>query len=141
MSFLSPEEKQEIVQAITEAEKNTSGEIRIHIETQSEKPPLERAQEVFFSLGIDKTEAKNGVLIYICVQSKSLTILGDEGINKVVEADFWESTRDLILLHFKNQNFKDGLVQGILKAGERLKTYFPYQSDDVNEISNDISIS
>lgn len=141
MSFLSKEDQQEVIQAITDAEKNTSGEIKVHVETKSEKPPLERAKEVFLSLNIHQTKDKNGVLIYICLTSKSLAIIGDEGINNVVEADFWECTKDLILSHFKKQEYKEGLVNGILRAGERLKTYFPYQSDDTNEISNEISIN
>lgn len=141
MSFLSKEDQQEVIQAITDAEKNTSGEIKVHVETKSEKPPLERAKEVFLSLNIYQTKDKNGVLIYICLSSKSLAIIGDEGINNVVEADFWECTKDLILSHFKKQEYKEGLVNGILRAGERLKTYFPYQSDDTNEISNEISIN
>jgi uncharacterized membrane protein len=141
MPFLTEEEKEQVVQAITEAEKNTSGEIKVHIESQSQKPPLERAMEVFVELGIHQTEARNGVLIYICLQSKQLAILGDEGINNVVEPDFWECTRNLILDHFKNQEYKEGLVKGILRAGKRLKAFFPYQSDDTNELSNDISFN
>ena len=141
MPFLTEEEKEQVIQAITEAEKNTSGEIKVHIESQSQKPPLERAMEVFVELGIHQTEARNGVLIYICLQSKQLAILGDEGINSVVEPDFWECTRNLILDNFKNQEYKEGLVKGILRAGKRLKAFFPYQSDDTNELSNDISFN
>ena len=137
--FLTKEEEQEIVQAIVTAEKNTSGEIRVHIEETSEKPPVERAKEVFSSLEMHKTEARNGVLFYIGVANKGFAILGDEGINNVVEADFWDCTKDLVLEHFKNKEFKKGLVEGILRAGEKLKHYFPYQSDDTNELSNEIS--
>lgn len=137
--FLTKEEEQEIVQAIVTAEKNTSGEIRVHIEETSEKPPLERAKEVFFTLEMYKTEARNGVLFYIGVANKGFAILGDEGINKVVETDFWDCTKDLVLEHFKNKEFKKGLVEGVLRAGEKLKHYFPYQSDDTNELSNEIS--
>ncbi|WP_430400182.1 TPM domain-containing protein [Flavobacterium sp.] len=137
--FLTKEEEQEIVQAIVTAEKNTSGEIRVHIEETSEKPPIERAKEVFSSLEMHKTEARNGVLFYIGVANKSFAILGDEGINNVVEADFWDCTKDIVLEHFKNKEFKKGLVEGILRAGEKLKHYFPYQSDDTNELSNEIS--
>lgn len=137
--FLTKEEEQEIVQAIVTAEKNTSGEIRVHIEETSEKPPLERAKEVFSSLEMYNTEAKNGVLFYIGVANKGFAILGDEGINNVVEADFWDCTKDLVLEHFKNKEFKKGLVEGVLRAGEKLKHYFPYQSDDTNELSNEIS--
>ena len=139
--FLSKAEEQEIVQAIVEAEKNTSGEIRVHIEEHSEKSPLERAQEVFFELNMNETKDKNGVLFYVCVADKKFAILGDKGINEVVEADFWDCTKDTVIANFKEGNFKKGLVEGILRAGERLKKYFPYQSDDTNELSNEISRS
>lgn len=137
--FLTPEEEKEIVHAISVAEKNTSGEIRVHIEAHTEKPPLERAQEVFHALGMDNTEARNGVLFYVGVQDHTFAIIGDEGIDKAVEADFWDCTKDLIIEHFKNKRFKQGLVEGILRAGERLQQYFPFESDDTNELSNEIS--
>jgi len=137
--FLTPEEEKEIVHAIAAAEKNTSGEIRVHIEAHAGKPPLERAQEVFHALGMDATQAKNGVLFYVGVQDHSFAIIGDKGIDDVVEDDFWDCTKDLVIGHFKNKKFKDGLVEGVLKAGERLKKHFPYHSDDTNELSNEIS--
>ena len=139
--FLSKAEEQEIVHAIVEAEKNTSGEIRVHIEEHTEKSPLERAQEVFFELKMDETQDRNGVLFYICVSDKKFAIIGDKGINEAVESDFWDCTKDIVIANFKEGNFKKGLVEGILRAGERLKKYFPYQSDDTNELSNEISRS
>ena len=139
--FLSKAEEQEIVQAIVEAEKNTSGEIRVHIEEHTEKSPLERAQEVFFELKMDETQDRNGVLFYVCVSDKKFAILGDKGINEAVESDFWDCTKDTVIANFKEGKFKKGLVEGILRAGERLKKYFPYQSDDTNELSNEISRS
>ena len=139
--FLSKAEEQEIVQAIVEAEKNTSGEIRVHIEEHTEKSPLERAQEVFFELKMDETQDRNGVLFYICVSDKKFAIIGDKGINEAVESDFWDCTKDTVIANFKEGNFKKGLVEGILRAGERLKKYFPFQSDDTNELSNEISRS
>jgi uncharacterized membrane protein len=137
--FLTKEEEEEIVQAIVVAEKNTSGEIRVHIEETSNKPPIERAKEVFSSLEMYKTEAKNGVLFYVGVANKGFAIIGDEGINNVIESDFWDCTKDIVLENFKNKEFKKGLVEGILRAGEKLKHYFPYESDDSNELSNEIS--
>jgi uncharacterized membrane protein len=137
--FLSKADEQEIVQAIVEAEKNTSGEIRVHIEEHSEKSPLDRAQEVFFELNMNETQDQNGVLFYICVSDKKFAIIGDKGINDAVESDFWDGTKDTVIANFKEGNFKKGLVEGILKAGQRLKHYFPYQSDDTNELSNEIS--
>lgn len=137
--FLTKQDEQEIVSSIVEAEKNTSGEIRVHIEEHSEKSTLDRAQEVFFELKMNETQDRNGVLFYICVSDKKFAIIGDKGINDVVESDFWDCTKDTVIANFKEGNFKKGLVEGILQAGQRLKHYFPYQSDDTNELSNEIS--
>ena len=137
--FLTKQDEQEIVSSIVEAEKNTSGEIRVHIEEHSEKSPLDRAQEVFFELKMNETQDRNGVLFYICVSDKKFAIIGDKGINDVVESDFWDCTKDTVIANFKEGNFKKGLVEGILQAGQQLKHYFPYQSDDTNELSNEIS--
>ena len=137
--FLTKEEEQEIVQAIQIAEKNTSGEIRVHIEKSTSMDTFDRALEVFHLLKMDETQLKNGVLIYLAVENKSFVICGDEGINDLVENDFWDCTKDAMLLHFKKGNFKQGLVDGILRAGERLKTHFPYVEGDENELSNEIS--
>lgn len=137
--FLTKQDEQEIVLSIVEAEKNTSGEIRVHIEEHSEKSPLDRAQEVFFELKMNETQDRNGVLFYICVSDKKFAIIGDKGINDVVESDFWDCTKDTVIANFKEGNFKKGLVEGILQAGQQLKHYFPYQSDDTNELSNEIS--
>ena len=137
--FLSKEEEKDIVEAIIQAEKNTSGEIRIHIEENSQKPPLERAQEVFHHLGMDKTGLRNGVLFYICMQSRTFAVIGDKGINDLVEPDFWDCTKDAVLSSFKEGQYKNGLVSGILRAGERLKQHFPFEKDDTDELSNEIS--
>ena len=137
--FLSPKDEQEIVEAIRTAEKETSGEIRIHIEKTTDLDPYERAKVVFHDLRMDETELKNGVLIYMAVEDKTFAICGDKGINEVVGADFWDCTRDAMVSQFKHGNFKQGLVDGILRAGEQLKKYFPWQEGDTNELSNEIS--
>ena len=137
--FLTTAEEQEIVHAIALAEKNTSGEIRVHIENHTETPPIARAQEVFNFLEMFKTEARNGVLFYIGVADKTFAIIGDIGIDDVVEDDFWDCTKDIVIENFKNKKYKEGLVAGINRAGERLKEFFPYESDDTNELSNEIS--
>lgn len=138
--FLTKQEEQDIVEAIRVAEKNTSGEIRVHLEKKiSAAVAYDRAVEVFNELEMHNTKDSNGVLIYIAVKSKQFAICGDKGINEVVPTDFWESTKNIMAGHFRNGNFKQGLVDGILKAGEQLKKYFPYQDDDTNELSNEIS--
>jgi len=146
--FLTPEEETDIVEAIRTAEKNTSGEIRVHLESNSissVKPfkqidAIDRAAEVFDLLHMDNTKDRNGVLIYVAVNERTLVIMGDKGINDIVGNDFWESTKDIIISHFNNGNMKQGLVEGILTAGEQLKKHFQYNKDDTNELPDDISI-
>lgn len=137
--FLTAEQEQVIINAIKIAEKNTSGEIRVHLEENTDKPPLERALEVFHFLKMDATELKNGVLIYIAVQSKKFAILGDKGINDKVPANFWDSEKEIVLSHFKKGAFSKGLELAILEVGEKLKEFFPYKSSGTNELSDEIS--
>lgn len=137
--FLSAEEEQEIVQAILEAEKNTSGEIRVHIEPHTRLDHFDRAKEVFHLLKMDNTKEENGVLIYVAVNDRKFVIYGDGGINKVVPKDFWNTTKDTIEAQFKKGNFKQGIIDGILKAGSELKSHFPWNSNDTNELSNEVS--
>ncbi|WP_417289879.1 TPM domain-containing protein [Corallibacter sp.] len=137
--FLSAEEELDIINAIRVAEKNTSGEIRVHLEKSAKKDVFERAMEVFHFLKMDNTKQQNGVLIYVAVEDKAFVIYGDKGINDVVANDFWDTTKDIIQAHFKQGNFKQGLVDGILKAGKELETFFPWDHTDTNELSNEIS--
>lgn len=138
--FLSSEDEKEIIEAIRTAEQNTSGEIRIHIESSSKKNIEEHTLEVFHLLKMDNTKLQNGVLIYVAVDDKSFCIYGDKGINEVVAPNFWDSTKQIIEQHFKHCNFKQGLIEGVLKAGEQLENYFPwYHGLDTNELSDEIS--
>ncbi|MBP7396367.1 MULTISPECIES: TPM domain-containing protein [unclassified Flavobacterium] len=137
--FLTKEEESAIVEAIRVAEKNTSGEIRVHIEATTSLDAYDRAMEVFHELNMDATELQNGVLIYLAVNDKTFVICGDKGINDVVAPDFWDCTRDAMVSQFKLGNYKQGLIDGILNAGEQLKKYFPWQEGDTNELSNEIS--
>ena len=137
--FLSKEEEQEIIDAIRFAELNTSGEIRVHIEKSSKTDHFNRALEVFHYLKMDNTKEQNGVLFYVAVADKTFVIYGDKGINDVVPKDFWDSTKDIAQSYFKSGNFKQGLVEGILKAGKELEKHFPWEHGDVNELSDEIS--
>jgi uncharacterized membrane protein len=137
--FLTKEEESAIVEAIRVAEKNTSGEIRVHIEATTSLDAYDRAMEVFHELNMDATELQNGVLIYLAVNDKTFVICGDKGINDVVAPDFWNCTRDAMISQFKIGNYKQGLIDGILNAGEQLKKHFPWQEGDTNELSNEIS--
>lgn len=137
--FLSAQEEQDIVTAILEAEKYTSGEIRVHIEASSSEDPYKRAQEVFHVLKMDNTKDSNGVLIYIAVKDHQFVIFGDKGIDAAVPEGFWEATKDVIEYYFKMNEFKEGIVQGILKAGAELQAHFPWQTNDTNELNDEIS--
>ena len=137
--FLTKAEEQDIVESIGTAEKNTSGEIRVHIEKETSIAAIDRAMEVFRNLNMENTQERNGVIIYVAVKSKQFAIYGDKGINEKVGHDFWDCTKDVMANQFKNGNFKQGLIDGILRAGEQLKMHFPYLSDDTNELSNEIS--
>ena len=137
--FLTKEEELAIVEAIQMAENATSGEIRVHLEKTTSMEPFDRAMEVFHDLNMDATALKNGVLIYVAVKDKAFIICGDKGINDVVPNDFWNCTKDIMMAHFKSGNFKQGLIEGIARAGEQLQKYFPFQENDNNELSNEIS--
>ena len=138
--FLTVEEEHQIIEAIRTAEKNTSGEIRVHVEATSSGDAFDRAAEVFDFLHMNNTKLSNGVLIYVAVEDRTLVIMGDTGINDVVAPDFWESTKSTIITHFKKGAIKQGLVDGILMAGKALKKHFPYQDDDINELPDEISV-
>jgi uncharacterized membrane protein len=137
--FLTEAQEQDLIEAIKIAEKNTSGEIRVHIEKTTKIPPMERALEVFYFLKMDRTEQRNGVLFYIAVESKKFAILGDEGINNLVPENFWDTEKELVLSHFKKGEFTKGLELAIIEVGKKLVTFFPYQSNDINELPDEIS--
>ena len=137
--ILNNEEDHRVVEAIRQAELNTSGEIKVHIENHCRGDVEERSLFVFNYLKLNETKLHNGVLIYLAIKDHKFAILGDEGINKVVENGFWNDVKDLMLSHFREGRFTEGLEQGIQRCGEKLKTYFPYQSDDINEIPDEIS--
>ncbi|RKD87757.1 TPM domain-containing protein [Mangrovibacterium diazotrophicum] len=139
VDFFTEQEKKQITDAIKAAELKTSGEIRVHVEGRCKEDVLDCAAHWFEQLKMHKTAARNGVLFYLAVTDRKFAILGDAGINAKVPDNFWESTKDLMLSHFKKGRFADGLSEGILMAGKQLKEHFPYQKDDVNELSDDIS--
>lgn len=138
-NFFSKLEIKKIVAAIQEAEKDTSGEIRVHIDNFCKGDAIERATEVFFKLKMNETALRNGVLIYLAVKDHKFAIIGDEGINNVVENDFWEDIKNDMTQSFRNNLFTDGIIYGVLRCGKKLKAYFPHQENDIDELSNEIS--
>ncbi len=137
--YFTEADQLQISNAIRVAETNTSGEIRVHVETKCAGDVLDRAAYIFEKLEMHKTALRNGVLFYLAVEDRKFAILGDAGINQKVPENFWESTKELVIEKLKEGKMSEGLSKGIVKAGEQLKTHFPYQKDDVNELSDDIS--
>lgn len=138
-TFFTETDKKTIIEAIEKAELQTSGEIRVHLEQKCSESVLDHAAFIFKELEMHKTELKNGVLFYLSYEDHKVAILGDSGINAVVPKDFWEDIKNHLIGEFKAGNYAGGLSDGILMAGEQLKAHFPYQTDDVNELSNEIS--
>ncbi len=137
--FFSKQEQEEIKHAIMNAELDTSGEIRIHIENSVTGDAMDRAAYIFKQLGMDKTELRNGVLIYLALKNRRFAIIGDKGIHKVVPENFWNDIKANMLNHFRENRFTDGLIEAISAAGLQLKQHYPYHMHDVNELSDDIS--
>lgn len=138
MSFLTEKEQDLITSAIGEAEKLTSGEIRIAVEKHCKGDAFERATDYFAKLGMDKTILRHGVLIYIAYLDQKFAIIGDHGIHKHVPEDFWETTQVAMKAHFASGNIVTGLIAGVKLAGEKLSTHFPHRNGDINELPNDI---
>ncbi len=121
------------------AELDTSGEIRVHIENQCSGDVMERAAFVFNRLDMHKTEKRNGILFYLAIHHRKFAIIGDQGINAVVPENYWDRIKANMVEKFAEGDFCNGLTDAILDTGVQLKKHFPYQSNDINELSDEIS--
>lgn len=139
--FFTPDQEAQIVAAIREAELNTSGEIRVHMDEKCSGDAFERATKVFHQLKMDATQLQNGILFYLASKDHKFAIIGDKGINEKVPDDFWDHIRDEMQAAFKAGNFTEGLCSGIAATGHALKEFFPYADDDINELPDSISTS
>ena len=138
-SFFTKEQQAQILASVREAELETSGEIRVHIESSLKGDVLDRAAWLFKKLGMHKTAYRNGVLFYLAVNDKKFAIIGDAGINAKVHSGFWDDISELLKENFKEGKFTEGLSEGILLAGKHLKIHFPHRKNDVNELPDEIS--
>lgn len=139
IDFFNKEQEAQIIAAIVDAENQTSGEIRVHLEDKCKGDVLTAAKRTFRKLKMHKTTARNGVLIFLAPERKEFAIIGDEGINELVGENFWAAERDLMQQNFRAGEFAKGICAVIAEIGQKLKTHFPYQQDDVNELPDDIS--
>ncbi len=138
-TFFSKAQQADIMLAIKNAELNTSGEIRVHVENRCPGDVLDRAAYIFAKLRMQKTALRNGVLFYLAIKNRRFAIIGDAGINAAVPVNFWDDIKDMMLQRFAQGEFAEGLIEGIGRAGEQLKCHFPFQKCDVNEQPDEIS--
>ncbi|AIM38923.1 hypothetical protein KO02_21130 [Sphingobacterium sp. ML3W] len=138
MGAFSSEEQEKVVHAISLAENRTSGEIRVVVEKHCPGEVFDRAKHYFEKLAMHKTALRNGVLIYLAHEDHKFSIIGDAGIHTKVTADFWESTKEIMVQEFRKAAFAEGLIRGIQNAGAELAKFYPRQDDDINELPNDI---
>lgn len=137
--LFSPAEEERLMKAIKLAELKTSGEIRVHIESKHALEPIKRAQDVFKALNMHQTKEHNGILFYLAMHSKQFAVWGDEGIHQKVSQAFWDEISEVCISNFKKDLFIDGLEAAITLCGDKLKLHFPLQTDDRNELSDEIS--
>lgn len=132
------EDKDKLRKAIRSAESHTSGEIRVYFEKSTENEPvLQRAQEAFIALNMHDTKDRNGVLFYVAFEDRVFAVVGDVGIHEKVHQEFWDSTKDILAAHFASEAYVEGLSKAILEVGTQLKSFFPWEDDDKNELSDE----
>ena len=137
--YFAPNEKQIIVDAIKQAEKQTSGEVRVFVESKCEYVnAIDRAKELFEKLDMHKTEERNAVIVYVALKHRQLAVFADAGIYEKTGAKFWNDNVQLMLTHFNKEDYVDGIATVVKKIGEALYQHFPYQKNDLNELPDDI---
>lgn len=136
---LTKQERKEIVNAISEAERMTSGEIRVHLQKKCKQDALQEAKIIFHRLKMHKTKHRNGVLIFIALESRRFAILGDSAIHGHVGDSFWNESRDKIASYLSKGQIKEGIIAGVMSIGDKLKAHFPVEVKDKNELSNELT--
>ncbi|RLA08253.1 MAG: TPM domain-containing protein [Gammaproteobacteria bacterium] len=138
-NIFSKSDELKILKTIAEAESRTTGEIRVHIETAKCPKPIKKAEEVFENIGMRKTKLHNGVLFFLCLQERKFVLLGDDGIHKKVSKIFWVQTKNIVIEKFKNNQFAEGLIEGIKLSAEQLSKFYPANKKNKNELPDVIS--
>ena len=138
--FFTEQEKEQLLQAIRQAEQNTSGEVRLFIESKCRfMDALDRAREIFVQLKMNETDLRNATLVYVAVKDRQAAVFGDEGIHGKVSPEYWQETVGKMLACFREQKLADGICSAIGSLGAALQAYFPYDPQtDKNELPDEI---
>jgi uncharacterized membrane protein len=138
-NFFNSADQKKLIDAIAEAERNTSGEIRVHVENYCRGDEVRAAERTFLRLKMQNTRERNGILIYIAVKNRKIAIIGDKGIHEKVGQEFWSGLVERMISGFRNDHKADALAESVIVCGKALGKYFPLSADDKNELSNEIS--
>ena len=139
-NFFTAEEQQLIIEAIQNAERMTSGEVRVFVESKcSYMDAIDRAAELFFQLEMQKTDDRNAVIVYVAMKDRQLAVFGDEGIHKKVGNEYWNNAVHKMISNFNRENYAAGISEVVKDIGEALTKNFPFNNDtDKNELPDDI---
>ncbi len=128
-----------VKEAIEQAERRTSGEIRVSVSTFFWGDVRKVAEKAFDRLGMTATRDRNGVFFFVVPSRRRFVVLGDRGIHEKVGDEFWEKVAAAVSEKFRQGDFTGGLVHGIETVGEELALAFPYdRTGDTNELSDDV---
>ncbi len=137
-TFIEKLDQAAIAAAIADAERNTSGEIRVVLSHQPAPEPVAAAKAAFVRLRMEKTADRNGVLIFVAPESQTFAIVGDTGIHRQCGPDFWKDVAAAMSASFAAGDFGAGLTAAIRQAGELLRRHFPRRRDDLDELPNTV---
>jgi len=139
-AFLSDDDLEAVVHAVAEAERHTSAEVRVHLDHSCAGDALQQAIKVFERLGMHKTAARHGVLVYISVTDRKLAVIGDRGIHERVGEAYWQGLVAAVRERMRQQQARDALIHAIAEVGRELGRHFPRRPGDSNELSDDVSL-
>ncbi len=140
-NFLTNQQISSLVEAIQSAEEHSTGEIRVHIDSNTDNDNAKTAFRVFEELCMAKTAERNAVLFHVNFHQKYLTIIGDTGIHEKVHQSYWDHLHDYITSEFAKGNYYKALKSAILETGLELKKHFPVTGENANELPNEITFS
>ena len=138
--LLADDDLDHIAGAVSTAEARTSAEIRVHLEACCPGDAMVRAVAVFERLGMHRTAARNGVLVYVAVEDHKLAVIGDQGIHQAVGEEYWRRLVDAVLAHMRDGRPRDGLAHAVQEIGAALARFFPRDPEDRNELSDRVSL-
>ena len=133
--------------AVAVAERETSAEIRVHLDRQLARhtdvpsgDALARARQVFVRLRMHETDEHNGVLIYLAVEDRKLAIVGDDAVHACVGEQYWASVRDAMVERLRRGEAREAILHAVGDVGAILRKFFPPRPGRHNQLSDEVSL-